>query len=143
MATIAEKQVASWPRGKLADLRILAEHLMQDLAIGLLFGNDRERALPIAEMISKLAPAAWPAPTRHYLPAFMVAPKLERGILAWAEHKRGELNPTDIISIIANNPDENGNPPSRELIGGLVGFTFGAAYETCQNGLAWTLILLT
>lgn len=63
--------------------------------------------------------------------------------MEWAEQKRGNINPKDILSIIANNPDEYGAPASREIIGGLLSFTFGAAYETCQNALIWTLILLT
>jgi cytochrome P450 len=143
MATIAENQVASWQRGTPTDLCQLAEHLMQDLAIGLLFGNDRDRALPVAEMIGQAAAATWPTFTRAYARALMISPKLEREILAWADQKRGDMNAKDILSIIANNPDEKGNPADREIIGGIVAFTFGAAYETCQNGLAWTLILLT
>jgi cytochrome P450 len=143
MAAIAEKQVASWPRGTPTDLRRLAEHLMQNLAIGLLFGNDRDRALPIADMIGQAIAATWPTLTRAYLRSFTMAAKLERDIMAWADQKRSDMNASDILSIIARNPDEKGNPADREIIGGIVAFTFGAAYETCQNGLAWTLILLT
>ncbi|MHA1189288.1 MAG: cytochrome P450 [Alphaproteobacteria bacterium] len=62
--------------------------------------------------------------------------------MEWAEQKRGDLDARDILSIIVNNPDAYGAPPSRNIIGGLLSFTFGAAYETCQNALVWTLILL-
>ncbi|MHA1189289.1 MAG: hypothetical protein ACTSSQ_02330 [Alphaproteobacteria bacterium] len=44
---------------------LLVELLMQDLAIGILFGDDRERARPIARMITRQA-AAWPFPGRDY-----------------------------------------------------------------------------
>jgi cytochrome P450 len=71
-----------------------------------------------------------------------VAAKQERAILEWAAQKRGHLDDKDIMSILANNMDERGAPPSREIIGGLLSFIFGATFETCQNGLAWTLILL-
>lgn len=143
MAAMAQAHVLSWPRGTAIDLLRLTEHLMQGLAIGLLFGDDQERAQPIARMIARLAAAAWPFPGRAYLTALRTAPKLERAILQWADEKRGELNPKDILSILVNNPDERGAPPSRELIEGILTFSFGAAYETCQNALVWTLIVLT
>ena len=63
--------------------------------------------------------------------------------MEWAEQKRGNLDPKDLLSIIVNNPDEYGSPVTRDIIGGLVTFTFAAAYETCQNALIWTLVLLT
>jgi cytochrome P450 len=109
----------------------------------LLFGDDQERARRIAKKITYGAAAAWPVPGRAALAWFRIAPKLEQEIMAWATQKRGETDPKDIFSIIVNNPDECGRPASRELIGGVLSFTFGAAYETCQNVLNWALVLLT
>jgi len=143
MASIAKRQVSSWQRGAVIDLIPMARHLMQDLAIGLLFGDDRDRARPIAALIERQVAAAWPTHILNHLVWVTVASKQERLILDWAEQKRGNLDPKDILSIIVNNPDEYGDPATRDRISGLVSFTFGAAYETCQNALVWTLILLT
>jgi cytochrome P450 len=142
MAAIAVRNVESWPRDRPIDFMALAGDLMQDFAISLLFGADRERALPIANMINDAAAAAWPFPGRAYLKWLRTAPKLERAINAWADEKRGEINPKDIFSVLVNNPNEYGQPPDQETVGGIVTFAFGAAYETCQNALAWTLVLL-
>jgi cytochrome P450 len=143
MATIAKCNVESWPRDRPIDFVSVARDLMQDFVISLLFGHDRARALPIAKMIGAAADAAWPFPGPAYFKWLRIAPKLEQAISDWADEKRGELNPKDIFSVLVNNPDEKGEPPSKEIIGGILSFTFGAAYETCQNALAWTLVLLT
>ncbi|MCY0146189.1 cytochrome P450 [Hoeflea sp. G2-23] len=143
MAALAMSRVASWPRNLAVDLMPAISALMQDQAIGLLFGGDRERALPVAAMIGDCVAAAWPLPGRAYIKWLRTAPRLERAINEWAEHKRGELNPKDIFSVLVNNMDENGNPPDKRIIGGILNFTFGAAYDTAQNALAWTLLLLT
>jgi cytochrome P450 len=143
MAEIAETHVSSWPTGVATDLRLLIERLTQDLAVALLFGDDRADALPIADMISRQWAAGWMPPSRDFIAWMRVAGKQERAILAWAAKKRGDLDPKNLLSIIVNNPDERGRRPSRQIIGGFLSFVFGAAYETSQNALAWTLILLT
>lgn len=142
MAAVADELVAAWPRDVPTNLLTLAEHLMQELAISLLFGDDRARGMPIAKMIARQGNAARLIPGREFLAWARVAATQERLLLEWAEHKRGNLDAKDILSIIVNNPDENGRLPDREIIGGLTSFIFGATFETCQNGIAWTLILL-
>ena len=141
MAAIAKRTVDSWPRNKPTDFMPLAGGLMEDFAISLLFGDDRARALPIAKMINQGVAATWGG--RAYLKWLRTVPKLQRAIDKWADEKRGDLNPKDIFSVLVNNPDQKGDPPSKEIIAGILMFTFGAAYETCQNALAWTLVLLT
>ena len=136
MAQIAERHVSSWPTGVATDLLVLVERMMQDLAIGLLFGDDRADALPIAKMISRQWAAGWMPPSRDFLAWMRVAAKQERAILAWAAKKRGDLDPKNFLSIIVNNPDERGRRPSRQIIGGLLSFTFGAAYEN-ESRMRW------
>jgi cytochrome P450 len=143
MATVAQHHVQSWPVDQPINLLPLTEHLMQDLSIKLLFGGDEKRAMPIAQKITYAAAAAWPFPGRAYWAWLRVAPKLEAEIMQWAAEKRGQTDRKDILSILVNNADECGEPASRELIGGILTFTFGAAYETSQNALNWTLLLLT
>jgi cytochrome P450 len=141
MAAIARRHVDLWQLNKPIDFMPLAGDLMQDFAISLLLGADHARALPIAGMIAQSVAAAWPFPGPAYFKWLRTAPKLERAIDEWIEEKRGELNSKDIFSLFVNNPDHDW-PPSREIIGGLLTFMFGAAFETCQNALAWTLVLL-
>lgn len=112
MAALVDEQVSSWPRDAPVDLLPLIEHLMQELAVGLLFGDDRERAMPIAKSIIKQMAASRLLPGREFLSWLTVAAKQERAILEWAEQKRGDLDAKDILSIIVNNPDEMGAPPS-------------------------------
>ncbi|RWD02329.1 MAG: cytochrome P450 [Mesorhizobium sp.] len=142
MARIAADQVSSWPVGKPFSLTDAAKTMAKHLAIGLLFGDDRARAMPIAEMIARQIRASWIVPGPAFFSWIREAEVQERAILAWAEEKRGNTDAQDILSILVNNTDEAGRPPSVELIGGIISFVFGAAYDTCQNALAWTLILL-
>ena len=142
MVAIAARKVETWPRNRAIDLVPLAGDLMQDFAISLFFGDDRARALPIAEMIGRAAAAAWPFPGRAYFKWLQTAPKLERAINDWVDEKRGDPDPNDIFSVLVNSPDEKGQPPSKEIVGGILTFAFGAAFETCQNALVWTLVLL-
>jgi cytochrome P450 len=143
MARIAAEQVASWPVGAAFPLPEAAMMMAKHLAIGLLFGNDHERAMPIAEMITRALQASWIVPTPAFFRWLREADDQERAILAWAEERRGNKDAQDILSILVNSTDEAGKPPSVELIGGIVSFVFGATYETCKNALAWTVILLT
>ncbi len=143
MASIADRQVATWPVGRPFQLTDAARAMAKHLAIGLLFGDDRERAMPIADMIERAMQASWILPTPALYRWLKEAEAQERAILDWAEEKRGSPDNQDILSILINNTDEAGEPAPLEIIGGLTSFIFGAAYDTCQNALAWTLILLT
>jgi len=142
MAVYAEQLVESWPRDQATDLVPLARNVMQGLAIGLLFGNDRQRAQPLTDMVARQFDSYRLIPGRETLSWLWTASRQERLILEWAEQKRGNIDAKDLMSIIVNNPDERGEPVSGELVTGLLSFTFGAAFETCRNGLAWTLIML-
>jgi len=52
MASVVQRHVQAWPRGEATDVLPLTEYLMQDLSIKLLFGDDHDRALPIAHKIT-------------------------------------------------------------------------------------------
>ena len=143
MAEIAAGLVEEWPTGVPLPLTGVSARMAKHLAIGLLFGDDPERGLPIADMIGGLMSASWIVPGPAYVRWILQAPKLERAILDWAEEKRGNPDAQDILALLANNTDEAGNPPSPQLIGGIISFFFGAAYDTCLNALSWTTILLT
>jgi cytochrome P450 len=142
MAAIARRAVESWPRDRVIDLVPAIAELMQEVVIDLLFGGDFTRVRPIARMVDCAVAAARPFPGTAFFRWLRVSPELERAINAWMEQKKGILDPDDILSRLVNNPDEYGDAPDKDLIGSVLVFTFGAAYETCQNALLWTLILL-
>ena len=151
MGHVAEEAVKKWPVGQFVDLWPLVRRLMQDLAITLLFGNDQKLGHPIADLITQGASASWSlrvnafplnipgTPYWRYLRGAEIA---EARILKWADTKRGEVAVHDLLSVIVNNPNENGNKPSEELLSGHVPTLFGAAYETCQIAMIWSLVLL-
>ena len=143
MAQLTLDHVRRWPHDRELPLCRLTHELALELAISLLFGDDHDRALPIARMITKGLNSSWFIPTPGYLAWLKMAPLQERAIIDWAADKRGDSKARDLLTLLANTPDENGGPPNPERIAALLTFTFAAAFDTCQNGVAWTLILLT
>jgi cytochrome P450 len=151
LVRIAEEGVSAWPVGQPIDLWSYARKLMRNLAVGLLFGDDREHGYAIADAINdgieynwsvKVAACPVNLPGLPYHKMLRDAESLERHILDWARCKRQRLDRRDLLSIIVNSPDENGDPPSDGKIVGHTPTLVGAARETCQNALIWKLILL-
>jgi len=70
------------------------------------------------------------------------AEKVETCVTSWAARRRGQVRADDLLSLIINSPDENGNLPTDEQIGRHVLTLFAASFETCQTALAWTLFLI-
>src|SRR5215510_1801070 len=151
MIGLAEEEVETWPVGQVIDLWARVQHLVRTLAIGLLFGNDRPRGYPIADLIGQFFDFNWSwkvaacpvgiAGTPYHR-MLRVGERLEQSILEWADCKRGQPDGRDLLSIVVNSPDENGKPASNDRIVGHAPTLLAAAYETCQNALIWTLILL-
>jgi len=142
LTEIAERHVASWPTEGVIDLLPLLGRLMQDFSVTLLFDDDRIDALPVAELVSRQWAAGWMPPGRDYFAWLFAADRQERAIQAWADKTRGALNPHHFLSTIVNTPDETGGQTRRDVIGGLMSFVFGAAFETSQSAAAWALLLL-
>ncbi len=151
MAQLAEQFVDQWSVGSSFDLGREVRRLIRDLSIGLLFGDDRERAYPIADLVDERVLFRWSLgalacpvnlPFTPYGRMIRQSVAIERGIAEWAGCKKGELDNRDLLSIIVNNPDENGNPPTDATFAGHVPSLFVAGYETSRTGLTWTLVLL-
>lgn len=143
MARVAVSEVETWPTGEAIDLAEHVEDLMRTLAIKSLFGDDRRRGVPIIKMISIGVRASWFLPNiRWYLAWLRIGGALEFAILEWAHEIRGQIDDKNLMSILVNNPDEAGNPASDELIVGHLPFLVGASFDTCQNALIWTLVML-
>jgi cytochrome P450 len=151
MIRLADEEIAAWPAGETIDLWERVCRLMHTYAIGLLFGDDRARGYPVAEMISDMFALKWsPAvracpinlPVTPYGQFLKEGDTLERCILDWAGKKRGATDGGDLLSIVVNNPEEDGTAVRDTTIVGLMPQLFGAVFETCQNALIWTLFLL-
>lgn len=151
MIRLAVEQVNSWPLNQTIDLAAHAKKLVRTFAIGLLFGDDRPQGYPIADGITRMmnsnfswrilaCPVKIPGTPYHQMTRG--AEDLERRIIEWADHKRGEMDSRDLLSILVNSPDENGCPVSNENVINQTPTIFGGAFETCQNALIWTLLLL-
>jgi cytochrome P450 len=148
---VAAAEVERWPLNETIDLWAYSRALIQTLAISLLFGNDRERGIPIAELVDRLYSHtfSWKVfmcplnfPGTPYNRMLRDGERLHGRLLDWAKCKRGIPDSKDLFSIVTNNPDEKGAFPSNAEIIGHVPPLMVAAFETCQNALIWTLVLL-
>jgi len=142
MYSIASRHVEKWKVDEPVDFAQLGMTLMQDLSVTLLFGEDFKFAGPAAHLIQDSVDACRPVPGKAHARWFFTAPKLERLMCKWGDKKRGNFNGRDLFSILMNNPNHLGGPTDQSLVSSLMVFSYGAAYETCQNALAWTIALL-
>jgi cytochrome P450 len=148
---VAAALIERWPVNETIDLWAYSRALIQTMAISLLFGDDRERGIPIAELVDhfydhvfswKDFVCPFNFPGTPYSRMLRDGKLLQAKLIEWAKCKRGIPDSKDLFSIVANNPDENGATPSFEEIVGHVPPLMVAAFETCQNALIWTLVLL-
>jgi cytochrome P450 len=148
---LAAEDAAAWPVGATVDLWDCARRTLRCLAIGLLFGDDRQRGYPIADAITRVTERKWTRgssafpvnlPFTPYGRMVRESEALERRILAWAETKRGHPDERDLAALIVNSPDIDGGPASSATIAGHIPSLYGGATEAGQSTLFWTLILL-
>jgi len=148
----AVAEVERWPLNETIDLWACSRALLQNFAITLLFGNDCARGIPVAELIHQLFSntASWPV----WLFPFNISGTpynlmlrdgelLQSRIFEWAKCRRRIVDSKDLLSIVTNSPNENGAPHSEAEIAAHIPTLLGAAFETCQNTLIWTLVLLS
>ncbi len=143
MALVAADEMAKWPRNRPVDLQHAVTVMTTKLAVALLFGSDFDRALPITDLITRQFKAFRVLPGRQFLRWIWNASRQEKVIMDWANEKRGNRNARDLLSVLVNNPDLDGTPPAPDIICGIICFLYAAAYDTCLNGITWTLLLLT
>jgi cytochrome P450 len=124
MAALADEEVSSWPRGVATDLLRLTEHLTQKLAIGLLFGADYERAMPIANMITK----AGREPPLARAQFRLADGRRQAGTRHFGMGRGGAATSRNGHPLHHHNPDETG-APNPAIVGGLLSFAFGATYR--------------
>lgn len=151
ISRVAAAEVERWPINEPIDLWAHSRALMQTLSISLLFGDDRERGMPVAELVDhfynhtfswKVMLCPFNVPGVPYNRMLRDGELLQDRLLDWAKCIRGAPNSSDLFSIVANNPDETGQALSDEQVIGHIPPLMVAAFETCQNLLFWTLLLL-
>jgi cytochrome P450 len=150
LGRLMEDEVASWPLGAV-DLWLLARKLMRPVAVALLFGNDQRRGAAFGDLLDKLfleAKCPQVQLLRKRIPGLAYdrllnrAEEVERCALEFATDRRASRSDRDLVSIVANAPDETGAIPTPQAVVGQIPILFAATYETCQIALTWTLLLL-
>jgi len=151
LAKLVQDEVETWPLGKPVDLWQLSRRMLQVISIGLLFGNDRARGLPVAQINYRWLLGTWSKgvnlfplniPGTPFYRMLSSAETLEREILAWVACADRDSPTNNFLSILATSPDETGCPASPSKIAAQIPSLLLAAVETCQDALIWTLVLL-
>jgi cytochrome P450 len=151
MVRLAQEAVASWPAGDTIDLVQYVYRLVRLITIDLLFGADRTLGYPIADITNHYMQRKWSVsamafkanlPVTPYGKSLREAQMLESRAIEWVEKKRGRVDPRDLVSIIINNPDSDGNPASAIAVAGSIPALVTMTSEACQTSLVWASLLL-
>ncbi|HLK84066.1 MAG TPA: cytochrome P450 [Xanthobacteraceae bacterium] len=151
MAQLAEAEVALWPAGETIDIWEFPRRVMRNIAVELLFGGSSEDGYFIADAVSRLMEGKWGGsafalrinlPFTSYGRIVRDSALVERRLLEWARTRCGKVCDRDLVSIIVNSSDADGNPPSDAVLAGQIPSLFAAAFEAGQSALTWTLLLL-
>ena len=150
LGRLVEGEVASWPLGAV-DLWQLSRKLMRPVAVALLLGNDQRRGAAFGDLLDKLfleAKCPQVQLLRKRIPGLAYdrllrrAEEVERCALDFATDRQASKSDGDLVSIVANAPDETGAVPAPQAVVGQIPILFADTYETCQIALTWTLFLL-
>jgi cytochrome P450 len=151
MAQLAEAEVAAWPAGQTIDIWEFPGRIMRSFAVELLLGANSEDGYFIADAVSRLMEDKWGGsafalrinlPFTSYGRIVRDSALLEQRLLEWVRTKRGKADGQDLVSIIVNSPDADGNPPSDATLVGQIPSLFAAAFEAGQSALTFSLLLL-
>jgi cytochrome P450 len=147
--------IHAWQCGEVTDLWPLAKGIAQTVALTSLFGtkgsSDFAEALTVADLVSDHVRMAWAPQVRGcpidlpglpYRRMLRHAERVEMHLSSWVKKRRGELRSDDLLSLVANSPDETGMHLSDEQVASHLLTLLGASFETCQTALTWTLFLL-
>ncbi len=151
LANLAADEVESWPLNEPIDLWEHSRRMLQTLAIGMFFGNDRARGVPIAETNCRWMTSTWSLKV-NLCPVNLAgtpfnrmlrdAESLEQGILDWIAAAGSEFDGNDFLSILATGPGPWDKPRTASNIAEQIPSLLLASIETCQDALIWTLVLL-
>ena len=151
LAELAEEEVASWRLNEPIGLKQHARRMLERLAIGAYFRNDRARVLPLAELTHRWMSNVWSVkvnfcpvnlPGTPFYSMLRDAETLERGILDWVAEAGQDSDGKDFLSILMSSPDADGNPLSAAQVAAQIPILLVASSETCENALIWSLVML-
>ena len=143
-------KVRTWSPGA-TDLSALCRDLMLTAAIRLLFSDEQIECGRLATLVSALFKnsrsigvylARAGLPLNHYRRLQTLAEDVEACAAGLASRRASAGYDGDLLSRLANAPDETGAHSCPTGIAGQIPILFAASYETCQSVLAWTLLLL-
>lgn len=154
MADRTERHIATWAAGQTHDIAASMQQLTMQIAAQTLFGLDTSadsaalgrlirRWLNLAESPLTMA---YPLdkPGTPYRRMLAVAERIEHAMQAMLAQKRAAgAADNDVLSLLINARDEQGQPLSDTELIGHATVLFVAGHETTANALTWTLLLLS
>ncbi len=154
MVAITDAMLSDWQIREIIDISTFTHELTARIAIKTLFGlnsehEGREMSALIAEWMTlatspalRIMPLDLPfSPVRRLR---HVSHQLEQYMYDLIARKRATLtSDTDVLAILMQAVDEDGNRLTDDELIGQVNVLFLAGHETSGNALAWTLFLLS
>jgi cytochrome P450 len=152
MVHFTEQLLASWQEGEVRDIARDMQQLTLNIVSSALFGLEvSERTAQLGHMLQRWLPLVvspagllrWDAPFTPYGKLVRLTEEIVQTIRAAIAEKRASgANGDDMLSMLIQAADEDGERlTDDELIGHSNGL-FIAGHETSANALAWTLLLL-
>lgn len=153
MVALTARLLDTWQIGSTRDIARDAHQLTARIAIKTLFGLEDDAAathmhqlieewmgLAVSPML-RVFPYNLPGTVQHRLRH--VSDELEAAIRALiAEKRRDPVRYTDLMAMLLQARDEDGNKLSEDDLIGQTNVLFLAGHETSGNALGWTLFLL-
>ena len=139
-----------WKVGREFELVREMQRLTQNVIVKTLFGlDDKEKAARLSELMHKLTKvmamgALLPSniPGSPYHQALQISQTFDAEIRAIIEQKRTQREATDILSVLIQTHDEDGEKLSDDQLIGHIFALYAAGHQTTANALTWTNFLL-
>jgi cytochrome P450 len=139
-----------WEVGREFDLLREMQRLTQSITNKTVFGLDDEKEVArLSDLIHKLtkvmalaAGMTVDVPGSPYHRALQMAQKFEAEMRAIIEQKRAQPEATDMLAVLIQAHDEDGEKLSDDQLIGQIFAFYTTAYQTTANALTWTNFLL-
>ncbi|MCO5162294.1 MAG: cytochrome P450 [Mesorhizobium sp.] len=153
IAEIVTDQMDRWPTGEVINIIPRVNTLMKHLASqGMFRDPDIIRGIRAADMVEQHgrlsgASIAGLIAARYGRPPFSRLHRQAKAtydaIIEWGKTRDGLEPRSDVLSTIANAPDEFGRPASADRIAGYGWTMLGASYDTSTSILTWLLVFIS
>lgn len=145
-----QRQLDRWKVGNEFNLLREMQRLTQAIVVKTLFGlDDEEKLQRLGDQMGKLMkivglgflmPVNFPGSPYHQ--ALQIAQTLDTEIRAMIEQKRAQPEATDVLAMLVQTHDEDGERLSDDQLIGHCFALYVAGHETTANALTWTNFLL-